>query len=159
VPGQPGLAGQPVLRPGDHADAAVTERGQVSGHAAGPGEVRGGDGGDVARHGGTRVDHDEREPAGAQGGELLAGLGRQDHDGAADAGPRGQRGQHCLLLGGLPGVEHQALAVQFQGLGDGGDDQPEVVGQQVWTAQVDRSRRTAPGAACLRAQLLGGAPH
>ena len=80
VPGQPGLAGQPVVRPGNHADAPVAERDQVRGHAPRPGEVRGRDGGDVARDRSARIDHDQREPPGAQRGQLLAGFRRQDHD-------------------------------------------------------------------------------
>jgi len=87
VPGQPGLAGQPVVRSGDHTDAPVAEPGQVRGHAPRPGEVRGRDGGDVARDRRARVDHDQREPPGAQRGQLLAGFRRQDHDRAGDAGP------------------------------------------------------------------------
>jgi hypothetical protein len=139
VPSPPRLAGQPVPRPGDDADAPVPEPGEVRGHAAGAREVGGRHGGDVARHLLARVHHHEREPRPAQRDELLARLRRQHDDRAADASLRGQRRQHLGPLGRLAGVQDEPQAVQFQRLGDGRDDHPEVVGQHVRAAHEDRA--------------------
>jgi AcrR family transcriptional regulator len=128
------IAREPVVRSCDYADTPVSQVDEVPGDAAGSGEVRRRHGRDVARHRGAGIHHDEREPAGTQVHELLAGLRRQDDDGAADAGPGRQGGQDRRLLRGFSGVEQQGHAVQLQRLGNGGDDETEVVGQEIGAA-------------------------
>ena len=101
MPGQPGVgrratrAGPPItpMRRWPSAD-------QVRGELPGAGEVRGGDRRDVAAAAVVRgIDHDEREPARAAAGQVLARLRRQDQDGAADVALGGQPRQHLARAG------------------------------------------------------------
>ncbi len=153
VSGQACVAGEPIVRSGDDTDPPVPKLDQVAGDAACAREMRGRDGGDVAGHGGTRVDHDEGEAACSQRHQLLARLRREDENGAPDVSPGGERRQRGGRLDGFSGVEQQCSAVQVKRFGDRGDDQSEIVGQQVGTPQIDRCLRWSIGG-CTRAGSL-----
>ena len=79
------------------------------------------------------------KPPVAQPDQLLGRLRRQDQDRAGDAGARSAAGQHLPCWAASPALRIELPAVQVEGLGDRGDDQPEVVGQHVRAAHVDRA--------------------
>ena len=100
----------PASRAGRHdADAPVAEPDEVGGDAAGAGGVGGRDGDDVARAAGC-AGRPRRTGSLARvsATRSLAGFGRQDHDGAADAGAGRQVGRTAGVLRGLARVEDQA---------------------------------------------------
>ncbi len=136
VPDQARVTHQPFARAVDHPDAAVAQRRQVGRDTAGAGHVRGGDGGDVRAQRRHRVDHDEGQATRAQDFEFFAGLRRQHHDRAGDAGVGGQRRERHGMPWAGAGAEDEAAAVQVEGLGDRRDDQAEVVGERVGTVHV-----------------------